>query len=120
VPLDEELIDLERRGWDALSSSGAAATAFYGEVLAARVLFLLPGSMVLDDRDAVLESLGGSPWTSYALTDQRALALGEDAAVVANPASAVREGGRYEALMASTYVREGGAWKLAVHQQTPV
>ena len=35
-------------------------------------------------------------------------------------ATAVREDEPYTALIASTYVREAGAWKLAVHQQTPV
>ena len=115
-----ELIDLERRGWDALSSGGAAATRFYGDVLAERFVFLLPGPAVIDDRAALLESLGGSPWTSYELADERVVPLGPDAAVVAYRATAVREGARYEALMASTYVREGGVWRLAVHQQTPL
>lgn len=35
-------------------------------------------------------------------------------------ATAVRSGAEYEALFNSTYVRVDGAWKLALHQQTPV
>ena len=44
----------------------------------------------------------------------------DDSALVAYRATARRDGTTYQALVASTYVREGGAWKLAVHQQTPI
>jgi hypothetical protein len=116
---DDELLDLERRGWDALCTEGAAAD-FYREVLARRVLMLFPGGMVIDDRDAVISSMSGPPWRSYELDDTRVLRLTDDTAVVAYRATAVREDEPYTALIASTYVREDGAWKLAVHQQTPV
>ena len=119
MSIEKDLIDLERRGWDALSTEGGAA-AFYGEVLAREVLVLLPGGMVITDRSAVVASMGGTPWSSYELGDLRVVPLGEDAATVAYRATAAREGTTYEALVASTYVRESGAWRLAVHQQTPV
>ena len=117
----EELLRLEREGWEALSASGEAAGRFYAENLAADVLMLLPGGMVLDDRQEVVESMGGSPWTSFKLSDERVLELVEGCAVVAYRATAQREGGEpYTALFNSTYVREDGAWRLAIHQQTPV
>ena len=82
---------------------------------------LLPGGMVLDDRGDVIESMSGSPWTSFELSDERVFELGEGSAVVAYRATAQREGGEpYTALFNSTYVREDGAWRLAVHQQTPI
>lgn len=118
--MEEELLSLERAGWEALSSSGEAATDFYREVLAAEVLMLFPGGMVVDDRDAVIASMGGAPWTSFELSDERVLALGDSAAVVAYRARASRGGDEYEALVNSTYVHQDGAWKLALHQQTPV
>jgi hypothetical protein len=34
--------------------------------------------------------------------------------------AATREGTDYEAVFNSTYVREDGGWRLALHQQTPV
>ena len=34
--------------------------------------------------------------------------------------SARRGDHTYDALFTSTYVHEGGSWKLAVHQQTPI
>jgi len=116
----DELLDLERRGWRALATSGGAAAAFYGEVLATDVLFLLPGGMVLDDRAEIVGAMGGPPWSAFELADERVVPLGAGSALVAYRARARREGRDYEALFASTYVQVGGAWKLAVHQQTPI
>ena len=115
-----ELLDLEREGWDALSTDGEAASAFYDRVLAEDVLMLLPGGMVIDDRDTVVESMKGAAWESYDLDDEHVVPLGEDSAVIGYRATAVRDGEPYTALFNSTYVREGGDWKLAVHQQTPI
>ena len=116
----DEIIALERAAWEALSTSGEAATAFYGERLADRVLMLLPGDLVIDDRDAVVQSMGGAPWDAYSLSDEQVVEVGPDAAVVAYRGKARRGGHDYAALFSSTYVREDGAWRLAVHQQTPV
>jgi hypothetical protein len=64
--------------------------------------------------------MDGPPWSSYELADARVLPVGQDGAVVAYRATASRDGGEYTALFASTYVRQAGRWRLAVHQQTPV
>lgn len=106
-----ELMALEQRGWEALATEGAAP-GFFDEVLAGDVLFILPGDMVLDDRDAVLESMSGPPWSSFELSDERVVALGPDAALVAYRASAERDGATYRALLASAYLRGGGRWRM--------
>jgi len=116
----EELITLERSGWEALSGNGSTAASFYGDVLARDVLMLLPGGMVIDDRAAVVASMQGDPWDSYALQDERVMPFGDSAAVVAYRAVARRAGQEYAALCNSTYVRQDGQWKLALHQQTPI
>ena len=102
----ETLLDLEHAAWQALSSEGAAP-AFYREVLADDVLMLLPGGMVIDDRDTVIQSMGGAPWSSYELADERVYDLGDDSAVVAYRGTATRDGTDYEALFNSTYIRDG-------------
>ena len=115
----DDVLELERAGWRALTKEGEAA-GFYEEVLADEVLFLLPGGMVLDDRPAVVRSMAGVPWDEHELTGERVVPLGASAAVVAYLARARRGEDAYEAWCASTYVLVEGTWRLAVHQQTPL
>ncbi len=116
----EALLDLERAAWRALATSGQAAVAFYGDLLADDVLMLLPGGLVIDDRQQVVDSMSGASWDSFELADERVVDLTADSAVVAYRATARRGESDYEALFNSTYVRDHGSWKLAVHQQTPI
>jgi hypothetical protein len=116
----DELLTLEREAWDALSTDGETASAFYDRVLADDVLMLLPGDMVIDDRATVVRSMSGAAWQSYELSDERVVPLGEDSAAVGYRATAVRDDTPYTALFNSTYVREDGDWKLVLHQQTPI
>lgn len=115
-----ELIELEHEAWRALSTSGDDAAAFYERILADRVLMLLPGGLVLDDRAEVIESVRAEPWSSVELIDERVLPLGDAAAVVAYRATAQRGDTTYRALFTSTYHRNGDRWQLVVHQQTPI
>jgi hypothetical protein len=116
---DDELLQLEQDGWQALATSGEDAAAFYGRILAPRILALLPGGVVIDDRETMISAMRGAPWDSYQIADARVVPLGSDAAVVAYRARARRGEDEYEAWFASTYVRDGQGWRLAVHQQTP-
>jgi hypothetical protein len=115
----EDLLQLEREGWEALSAGGGSVGRFYDQHLASEVLMLLPGGTVIDYRDEAIESMDGSPWASFALCDERVLELGDDCAVVSYRATAEQDGAEpYRALFNSTYVHQNGAWRLAVHQQT--
>lgn len=64
-------VELERQGWQALSTSGDAAVAFYREVLDDSPLMLLPGGAVLSDTTTVLETMSGPPWSRYELGQRR-------------------------------------------------
>ena len=114
-----DLVALEHAGWDALARGGAAAAAFFGEILADEVAMLLPGGLVLDDRDEAIESMAGTPWTSFDLVDEQVHDLAPTCAMVTYRAAASRNA-RYRALVSSTYVLDRGAWRLAIHQQTPI
>jgi hypothetical protein len=116
----DEIIDIERRGWKALATDGSAATDFYDEVLDDEPVVLLPGGMVVKDRQQIVDSMGGAAWSSYDLDGLDVRELGHGAAVVTYGALARREGADdYSALMSSTYVRRPAGWRLAIHQQTP-
>jgi hypothetical protein len=115
-----EPLDLERAGWEALSTSGEVAAAFYNDVLASRVVMLLPGGMVIDDRDEAVDAMSGAPWDTFELADERVFPLDGGSAAVVYRASARRGATQYSALFNSTYVREDAHWRLALHQQTPI
>jgi hypothetical protein len=117
---EDELIDLERRGWEALSSSGRAAVEFYERVLDRDVIMLLPGGMVLEDREAIVRSMAGQPWSSYRLEDLRVLRPATNSAIVFYGVVAQRDDApAYSALISSTYIHREDGWKLTAHQQTP-
>jgi hypothetical protein len=115
----DDLPTLEREGWDALSSDGDTARAFYDRVLDDQVRMLLPGGITLDDRATIVDSMSGQPWDRYELEDVRSFAPTPDTGVVTYGVVAERQGRDYRALMSSLYVRREDGWKLAFHQQTP-
>ena len=118
--MNREVIRLEEEGWQALSSSPAAATEFYDGVLDERVVMLLPGNTLLKDRAQILQSMAGQPWQAYELKQLALHEPADDIAVVVYSATAHRQGSqKYSALVSSTYVRRPDGWKLTMHTQTP-
>jgi hypothetical protein len=114
----DELLDLEHEGWQVLATGAQSAARFFGRVLAPDALFVLPGDVVLVGREAIIEALSGPPWTSFVLSDERVVELGEGAAMVAYRAHARRDDVVRVMRMTSTYVRGTDGWVLRVHQQT--
>lgn len=115
-----DLVALEERGWQALSSDGASAADFYDQVLDDTVVMLLPGGIALTDRDEIIHSMGGQPWASFALEDPQVHVTTSDTAVVHYGVVARRDNApEYSALVSSLYVHRPDGWKLAFHQQTP-
>jgi Domain of unknown function (DUF4440) len=116
---DDELVDLETSGWRVLSSSDEATRIFYGHVLDESPVMLLPGGMTLTDRDGILRSMSGQPWSTFQLRGPRVLRPTDEVGVVAYDVVAQRDEATYAALVSSHYVRRDGSWKLFFHQQTP-
>lgn len=116
----DELIELEERGWRALSTAGDAGRKFYASVLRDDALMLFAGGMRIAGRQRILESLGAQPWKSFQIERPELISLSAEAAVLVYSVTAQREEVKpYRALVSSTYVREQGAWRLVVHQQSP-
>ena len=81
---------------------------------------LLPGGMLLDDRETIIKSVLAQPWLSYKLHGLRVLQPVPNTGIVVYEVTAQQEGaGSYSALMSSLYERRADGWKLAMHQQTP-
>src|SRR5690606_39772911 len=101
-----ELVDLEYKGWQALS--GDNGSEFYDAFMADEALMVLPVGVL--DRDACVEAIAATPpWSRHELSDVRVIVLDEDSATVVYRATAQREGQpEYRAIMSTTYVRRDG------------
>jgi hypothetical protein len=113
---EQELIDLERRGWQALSTPDGAD--HYRGHMADDGLMAFPFG-VMDKEQALAGIEDAEPWSTFELSEPRVVALGPDAGVVVYRVHARREGDEpLSAVVSSTFVRRDGDWKLAFHQQS--
>lgn len=107
-----EFWEMERRLW----LEGVLA---YEDLMAVQCIMVF-APMGIMQRDSILKSLRNAPrWSSVNFAEQAEI-LSEHVAMLAYRAEASREDAEpYYALCTSTYIREGGEWHLAQHQQTP-
>jgi hypothetical protein len=116
----DDVLTLERAGWEALSSGPEHAQAFYGTTLAREPQMLLPGGMWLVGRRSILQTMRGVPWQSFEIEEPKVVQLSATSCMITYRVAAVRERTEpYRALICSTYVVEDGDWKMVLHQQTP-
>lgn len=115
------IVELERQGWESLSSDPGKAKEFYDAVLADDALMLFPGEIRLVGKAQILATMGGPPWQSFEISETQTVHLSETAQAVTYKVVAQREGAKpYKALICSTYARRSSGWQLIVHQHTPV
>ena len=115
------LIELEMRGWQAVSSGRETAQGFYRTILADDAVMVLPDGMLLRGKDEILKLMGLQLWESFRFDETWVMPLSENASVIVYRVTAKRKGSDpYIALISSVYVAHHGQWKLTLHQQTPV
>jgi uncharacterized protein (TIGR02246 family) len=112
----EDVIDAERRLWEAAGDRDAYAAGITDDAV-----HVFPGWGIVG-REPVLEAIASaSPWESYTMDDLHVVELGPSSAALVYKTRALRAGAEpYEAAITSVYVERDGAWRLAVHQQTPL
>jgi hypothetical protein len=112
---EQELMELESKFWN-------GDAAFYRANLDAQCLVAFTEMSGLMSREQVAETVKeGGRWQDLKITKKGLLPLGEDAAILTYEASAKRpDGETYRAIVSSGYVKHGGRWKMAFHQQTPL
>jgi len=114
-----QLLDVERKLW-------RNDAAVYGDNLADEALLVFPETGVIDRAfalDAIrAENAEGRRWAEVEFDDVRALPLTADTAVLTYKVTArwAHKAESMTALASSVYVRRGGAWKVALHQQSPL
>ncbi|MFN6553609.1 nuclear transport factor 2 family protein [Mycolicibacterium septicum] len=117
-PVLEELLHIERAGWDSLCESSGAD--FYGELMLPDAVMVLANGMVMD-RNTVVSALAQSPpWRAYEISGVRLIALDDDNAALVYTGTAYRDGDEpaFVGAMSSVYHRVDGVWKLTLYQQT--
>ncbi|MDX1690417.1 MAG: nuclear transport factor 2 family protein [Acidimicrobiia bacterium] len=114
--LRDTIVDLEHRFWEASTDPD-----FYRDHALPDAVMVFPGGHGIVPVDRVIDMVDANtvPWASYALGDLRVVE-GVDSVILTYRATARKAGEETEMqLYASTvYVQLGGAWKLALHQQT--
>ncbi|MGA8246780.1 MAG: nuclear transport factor 2 family protein [Nocardioides sp.] len=114
--LTQELIQVERRGWDALCTDDAVT--YYASHLADDAVMAFPFG-IMQREEALSAMATAQPWSHYEMEDPTVIALGRDSGVVVYRVTAEREGQEpFSAVLSSTFVRHGTDWKLAFHQQS--
>lgn len=88
----KDLVELEERGWQALSAGGEAAKEFYGSLLADNAVMVFPGGMLIEGKEEILDSLDAQPWNSFQMEDLRVILASEDVRVIVYEVAAKREG----------------------------
>ncbi|WP_375372745.1 MULTISPECIES: nuclear transport factor 2 family protein [unclassified Mycolicibacterium] len=117
-PVLDELLHIERAGWDSLCESNGAD--FYGELMLPDAVMVLANGMVMD-RNTVVSALAQSPpWRAYEISGVRLIALDADNAALVYTGTAYRDGDApaFVGAMSSVYHRTAGVWKLTLYQQT--
>jgi hypothetical protein len=117
--LTEELLALERDGWNALCQQRGAE--LFGDLMTADALMVLANGQVMD-RDEVVAALAEAPpWASFELEDARVVVVGAGGAALVYRARAFRDNAEppFVAAMTSVYSKDDGRWRLVLYTQTP-
>jgi hypothetical protein len=116
--MEADLLELERRFWDA---SSAGDGNFYRAEVTDDALYVFPGptGVVTKEECATAVEENVTPWAWFRIEEPRFLRLGDGVMLLTYTARAQHEGDEPIVMRASTVYRESEAgWKLAFHQQT--
>lgn len=117
-PVRDELLQIERAGWDSLCESTGAD--FYGELMLPDAVMVLANGMVMDRNTVVSALAQAPPWRGYEISGLRIVAVDDDNAILVYTGTAYRDGDEpaFVGAMSSVYHRVAGVWRLALYQQT--
>jgi hypothetical protein len=108
----DELLKIERE-------LGGGDGDAYRKHLTDDAVVVVPGAAITREQCAF--AIDATPgWDEFEIEDARVVELTPDSRVLTYRWSSRRgDDVTYEALMSTVYVRRGGDWKVALHQQTP-
>ncbi|QTX05869.1 nuclear transport factor 2 family protein [Agromyces archimandritae] len=116
--LPARLLQQEHEGWRAIL--GGRGGEHYRRTMTRDGLMIVEGAVL--GREAILGAFDGvPPWDDYEIREPAVIRLGdrEDAGILVYRAVARRGDDVARLRMSTTYVLDDGAWRIALHQQTP-
>ena len=115
----DDLLELEKQGWNALTLGKDEAQDFYSSVLREDAVMVFPGGMQITGKDQILESFSSQPWSSYELIEPGIIPITDDVKTIFYKVIAKRPNSDpYHAIISSTYVQIHASWKMVHHQQS--
>jgi hypothetical protein len=113
--VEDEIFAIEEGFW-------AGDAEYYRRNLADTCLVAFPGMAGAFDKEAIAATVkDGQGWRELSIERKGSLAAGAGGVLITYEARAARKDGEaYAALVSSGYAREGQAWKMIFHQQTPL
>ena len=113
--LPARLMHEEHAGWRAIVEGRGGE--HYQRAMTRDALMIVDGAAF--GRDEVLTAMRSAPpWDEYHLHEPAVIRLGDRAGILVYRAEARRGDDTVNLRMSTTYLIEGGSWKVAAHQQT--
>ena len=111
----QKLFEMEKKFW-------TEGETFYRQSVDSECLLAFPQTAAVLSNPEVAATVGtGSRWREVEIWPRGVIEPTEDFVILSYRARAIRpDGGMYDAVASTGYVRRWGSWKLAFHQQTPV
>jgi hypothetical protein len=115
MTVEQQLLAHERQFW-------IAGADFYRKTVDDQCLLAFTDMAGVMSKESVAATIEDEPrWSDLAMEESGFLQLNDGVAILTYRARAQRaDGSPYAALVSSAYVKRGGDWKLAFHQQTPL
>jgi len=111
---------IEQNAWKALATDQLVARSFFEGLLDQEAVMTLPGGVILETPDEILNSFSETPWSWFKIEGENTIDLSENIKLFCYRVTAQRQDEEiHDALASSLYVRRKGTWKLIFHQQTP-
>ena len=108
--------------WDIERDLWLGGVAEFERAMAPGCVMVFPEPVGILAGPAILDGLRQAPrWSAVEMTGRQISLIGDSVAVLAYRATGQRgDSPLYRALCCSTYFKQGEAWHLVQHQQTPI
>lgn len=114
MALEQDLLKLEKGFWTEDAN-------YYREHVDADCLLAFTEMAGVHSNEEIASQRGPSNWKNIKLDEKGFVQLSDESVVLTYEVNAQRKSGEpYKALVSTGYVKRGGEWKMAFHQQTPL